>query len=175
MNPTPAMLTPNLTQDLASVIDALTREYDRLIEHVIAQREGVRHADAGAVERATQAQARSLAALASLEPSRAALVNAAAPLLRRSGRGPLTLRDLAAAAPEPQRTTLMQRAAALRTKAEHAREQIALVRSATSSLIAHMEGLMRHVARQLSHAGTYSIRGRVEASRPVVSALDLST
>ncbi|NUQ69026.1 MAG: hypothetical protein HUU18_12230, partial [Phycisphaerales bacterium] len=67
MNPTPAMLTPNLTQDLASVIDALTREYDRLIEHVIAQREGVRHADAGAVERATQAQARSLAALASLE------------------------------------------------------------------------------------------------------------
>jgi len=175
MNHATPILTPDLTRDLASVIDALTREYDRLIEHVIAQREGVRRADAGAVERATSGQARSLEALVKLEPDRAALVNAAASLLGRPGRGALTLRDLAAATPEPHRTVLMQKASALRRKAEHAREQISLVRSATTSLIAHMEGLMRHVARQLSHAGTYSIRGRVEASRPVVSALDLST
>ena len=44
---------------------------------------------------------------------------------------------------------------------------------ATVSLLAHMEGLMRHVGRRLSHAGTYGRRGVVEAGGVVVSCVDL--
>jgi hypothetical protein len=38
-----------------------------------------------------------------------------------------------------------------------------------------VEGLMRHVGRKLSHAGTYGRRGVVEAGQQVISALDMKT
>lgn len=51
--------------------------------------------------------------------------------------------------------------------------QNSTLRTATAVLISHMEGLMRQVARRLSHSGTYGRKGYVETVPTVVSAVDL--
>jgi hypothetical protein len=68
---------------------------------------------------------------------------------------------------------LMSKAAALKEQIAAVNEQTRTIKAATVSLVAHMEGLMRQVGRQLSHSGTYTKRGYVEAGGCVVSALDL--
>ena len=84
-----------------------------------------------------------------------------------------TLRQIALSLPEPQRTRLSGQAERLREMMERVQRESGTVRAATRSLLAHMEGLMRQVARSLSHAGTYGSGGRVQAAHAVVSSLDV--
>ena len=63
----------------------------------------------------------------------------------------------------------------LKTLMNELQRERGTVRAATESLLAHMEGLMRQVARKLSHAGTYGPQGAVGAgNQQVVSGLDVT-
>jgi hypothetical protein len=159
-----------LLADLASV-------YTSQAAHAAEHHAALRRADARAIQKAVEAQSHGAAALARLEQRRRELVAAAVArhpgLLKKSGG--VTLTDIARLTEEPHRERLLAMAAELKRLVTGVHEITGTIKSATLSLLAHMEGLMRQVGRQLSHAGTYSRRGFVESNTTVLSGLDLST
>ena len=170
-------ITPEqLCERLDSLLNSLHGAYRRLGDQAAAYREAIRHADPAAIAEANGGQSRSIETLAKLEQQRRELVAAActrfAPLAAKRPTA-ITLTDLCACVPEKERARLSSLAAELRTLIMSVNEQTSTIKAATVSLIAHMEGLMRQVGRQLSHAGTYTRRGYVEAGGTVVSAIDL--
>lgn len=176
MNHAPVITAELLAERLETLLDGLSAAYTRLGEHAAQHREAIRRADTIAIAEATAAQSRGVETLARLEQDRRELVAAActrfAPLAGKRATA-ITLTDLCACVPSAERTRLTSKAQALRTLIQGVNEQTSTIRAATVSLVAHMEGLMRQVGRQLSHAGTYTRRGYVEAGGMVVSALDL--
>jgi hypothetical protein len=173
----PTIMTAELLGErLEALLDGLAAAYARLGEHAAAHHEAIRTADAPAMAAATEAQSRSVETLARLEQQRRELVAASctrfAPLASKRATA-ITLTDLCGCVAAGDRGRLTAKAAALRSLIQNVNEQTTTIRAATVSLVAHMEGLMRPVGRQLSHAGTYTRRGYVEAGGMVVSALDL--
>ncbi|CAG0995112.1 hypothetical protein PHYC_02514 [Phycisphaerales bacterium] len=175
----PALATlADLAGELSSLLDAYTARYEQWKVHAAAQREAIRRADGGGVERAASAQGAILEAVAALEGRRAALVNAAAealPALRARKTGVITLRDIAGNLPVPEGAALRAKAERLRELVSQINQQSSSVAGATRAVLGHIEGLMRHVAKHLSHSGTYTRRGVVDAGETVVSALDLKS
>ncbi|GJQ31052.1 MAG: hypothetical protein HBSAPP03_29360 [Phycisphaerae bacterium] len=167
-----------LAEELDALLDEYAGRHERWLALAMAHREAIRTADGAGVAKAASAQGTLLEEIAGLESRRGALVNAAAgmlPGLRATRRGPITLRDVAAALPVAGAAGLLAKAERLRELVRRTNEETAGVAGATRAMLGHLEGLMRHVARQLSHAGTYSRRGVVDAGGAVVSALDLRT
>jgi len=165
-----------LAERLEGVIDAYAQRYDQLSASIAARREALRQADGAGVEAASRTQRAILEAIAMLEPRRGSVANDAAavlPGLTKGRSAPLTLRDIARALPVKQSGELVRKAEALREKVLASQDATRVVGLATRSLLAHIEGLMRTVAQQISHAGTYSPKGCVEAGGAVVSSLDV--
>lgn len=164
---------------LESLLVDLLRAHEDLLVASHAQRDAVRSADAAQVRAAADQQAMVLRQIASLEERRRELVGAmtagSAFAKRPQGAGPVTLTELACHTPEPHRTRLIDLAGEVRQAVQLAADQQRTLKSATASLLAHMEGLMRQVAQRLSHAGTYGRRGMIESVPAVVSGLDLVT
>jgi hypothetical protein len=163
-----------LSEELEGVLTALLRGYQELRGLAGEHREAIRRADTGAIGRAVARQTAVLQALADAEERRRALIAGATGVvtLPRTGRA-TTLSDVAAFVPEPARGRLLALAAELKEHMRAVQMQGTSLRAAATGLVAHMEGLMRQVGKQLSHAGTYSPRGVVDARVAVVSALDL--
>jgi hypothetical protein len=179
---TPAPAAPavdfSLGTELESLLDGFADQHRTLLVHTEAHRDSLRKADGAGVLAAAEAQTRVVAALGRLEQRRRELVawacgRHASLASKRSTE--VTLTDLAGCMAEPQRGAMARKASDLKALITKVHEQTSTIKAATASLLAHMEGLMRQVGRQLSHAGTYSSRGFVEPGGVVVSALDLST
>ena len=166
---------PSRYQQLEQILAGLRQCHAELLELAGEQRAAIRAADGAALGRTVARQAETLERLAELEQGRQAITSELSDGLPRrpSGAGPITVRDLAALAPEPWRTRLLEEAGALKTIVELLRDEHRTLRGATLSLLAHMEGLMRQVGRRLSHSGTYGRRGVVEAGATVISAVDV--
>lgn len=168
--------------ELESLLSSLLSEHEAWLGEVRAHRDAVRRADGAGVQEKSQRQARLLERIAGLEEKRAGLINRVAAsadfqVAEASGgraKGPLTLRGIAEMLDEPQRSRLLAWAQRLRALIEQVQTENRTVRAAATSLMAHMEGLMRQVARRLSHAGTYGSRGIVEACPGVATAVDLT-
>lgn len=160
--------------DLRDLLSSLLTEHETLAVLLQEQREAIRRADPDSLGSIAERHTRTLTRIADLESSRADLVRSwPLPATRTPGR-PLTLRDLARALPEPGRTDCLTLASRLRDALDSTKTAAGILRTASSSLLAHMEGLMRQVGRRLSHAGTYGRTGEVEPVAAVVSALDLT-
>ncbi len=177
MNANQAPLTPgSLADRLDALLDAMAAAYARMGEVSDAHREAIRSADAYAVEDAVQRESIIFRELQKLDHQRRELVvlaHASFPMLRRTPADRTTLTQLAAHAPDTRRGVLTTKATELRDLVRGVQDRNASIRNAASALLAHMEGVMRQVARTLSHTGTYSRRGVVEAGGSVVSAVDL--
>lgn len=178
MSTTNRSASPASAVSLGAALEALLGELlaaqDRLHEVVVGQREAVRGADAAKAEALGAQHARMVRVLSELEQRRREVTaRAVRELGLPAGGATATLSDLASRLPEPGRTRVMTLADRLKRKVEEVRAESATLRSAAKALAAHMEGLMRHVARHLGHAGTYSARGRMAASAAGASALDL--
>jgi hypothetical protein len=181
--PRPAQAAPtgaptSLASELDWLLDSFADQHEALLKHALAQRDAIRKADGSAVQSATDGQTAVVAALGRLEQRRRELVawacqRHAALATRRATE--ITLTDLARCVEEPARTALIRKANDLKALIASVQQQTSTIKAATTSLLAHMEGLMRQVGRQLSHAGTYSSRGYVEPGGIVVSALDIAT
>lgn len=173
------VLSPDaLAADLDGLLDAYAVKHERWLAAAKAHREAIRKADGAGVAHAASRQGEVLEEIAGLEARRGALVNAAAAMLPGLGKGrtgPITLRDVAAGLPVAGSAALLAKAERLRDLVKRTNEETATVAGATRAMLGHLEGLMRHVAKQLSHAGTYSRRGVVDVGGVVVSALDLRT
>jgi hypothetical protein len=165
-----------LAERLDALLGSFTAAYRRAANMAAQHREAIRQADGAGVARATDAQSRGIEELATLEQRRRELVALCctrfAPLASRRATA-ITLTDLCQCVPVADRPRLLTKAAELKELVTSVNEQTRTIKAATVSLVAHMEGLMRQVGRQLSHSGTYTKRGYVEAGGAVVSALDL--
>ncbi|MCK6476243.1 MAG: flagellar protein FlgN [Phycisphaerales bacterium] len=162
---------------LESLLNDLLVAHESLVQVCVDQREAVRTADPASVRLCSDRHAELLDRIAALDSTRCELVNAMTRSLPRSAlpAGPVTLTHLAGMTPEPHRTRLVELAGRVRSAIERAADQQRTLKSATASLVAHMEGLVRQVAQRLSHAGTYGRRGVIESAPVVVSGLDLVT
>jgi hypothetical protein len=173
------MLTSDtLASELESLLAAFSSQYESLHVQTVAHREAIRKADGAAVQATAERQAVIAKELGTLDQRRRELVARACgqfPGLTGKPSVAITLTDLTTCVGGTQRGRLVTAAADLKKLISRVHEQTSTIKAATVSLVAHMEGLMRQVGRQLSHAGTYSNRGFVEPGGMVVSALDLST
>lgn len=163
-----------LATRLESLLDSLQTVQRAILEATLLQREAMRRADPAGVHAATTTQSRNTTRLAEIERDRVQLVRDAeeSGLITR-GTTPVTLRALASACPPEVRARLTTHASTLRTLMEEVSRETTSTRAATLTLLAHVEGVMRQVAGRLSHSGTYSRRGVVEAGSAVVSAVDV--
>ncbi|MCC6228719.1 MAG: flagellar export chaperone FlgN [Phycisphaerales bacterium] len=163
---------------LAEILAEMIREHQKWLVLIEQHRDAVRHADPRAVERSLDAQRHLMANLAAIEQTRQDTVRA---LWKRFGpdaagamNAPLPkLGRLLDVLPTPHRHTLQVQAQELRRLIERVRYEESSLKAATAALSAHIEGLMRHVGRRLSHAGTYGRRGVVEATPALAAAVDL--
>lgn len=162
----------DVSTSLRELLSALLAEHRTLDSLLTEQRDAIRNADPASLGNAADRYARTLARIADLESSRVALI--ASWPGSRGRRKPPTLSEIAASMPEPGRSECLALASKLRAALESTRTTTGVLRTASSSLLAHMEGLMRQVGRRLSHAGTYGRTGEVEPTASVVSALDLT-
>jgi hypothetical protein len=169
-----------LTSDAASarlrnLLHEFIARYSDLEAAISQHRDAIRRADTDAMQRAIDQHARVMRDMSGLECRRCELVALAAssfPSLAAKRGHAITLTDVVQVCAPHDRAELTALAHDLKGRVLRTREMTQSLRSATSTLLAHMEGLMRQVGRQLSHAGTYSNRGVVEPAL-IVSAVDL--
>ena len=170
-------LTPeSLSGELATLLGGLTSAYRDLLAKIAEQRDAIRRADPHAVQFTVDQQRGIIERIASLEENRRTLVDRAIATFRLVNpvKGmPVTLGVVASAAPAADRERLLKTAAELRELMARVQDEGKTVATATRSILTHLEGLVRQVGRRLSHAGTYSSRGYVEAGGVVVSAVDV--
>ncbi len=87
----------------------------------------------------------------------------------------VTVTDLAAIAPEPERRQLLDTASALRETMQSIRRESSIVRTATEALGQHLNGLMMTMHSALSRAGVYGRRGDLCAGAQLQSNVDLKS
>ncbi|MDX2119215.1 MAG: flagellar export chaperone FlgN [Planctomycetota bacterium] len=164
--------TTAIANRLTELLDALTREHETLLSLCGQHLEAIRQADHRNLAEVVQQQAMTLQRVAELEEERVSVVNDAMRELRPVPPSP-TLTAIAQSLPAEQGKQVHAKAQRLRTLMQRLANEQNVVTLTTKALLAHMEGLMRQVARELSHAGTYCNKGYVQTGAAVVSALDV--
>jgi len=162
-----------LAAELASVLEELLNAQGALLELTRRHRSAISRADARAIASCVTDHAAVLASMSTLEARRRSVVARLS-----AGTRPVktpTLSELAERVAEPWRARAVDLAARLKDAVRTVQEEQRALKLATESLLAHMDGIVRRVAKALSHAGTYSARGVVEAGRqPVATGLDVA-
>ncbi|TVQ63830.1 MAG: hypothetical protein EA378_00890 [Phycisphaerales bacterium] len=162
-----------LAQELERVLEGMLRVQTQLLEVTRRHRSAIARADCVEIGACVRTHGELLVAVQELEHRRRAVVGQLTSGTKAS-RTP-TLTELAERLAEPWRDRAMGLAKQLRETVIRVGEEQRTVRLATESLLAHMDGLVRQIAKKLSHAGTYSARGVVEAGRQqVASGLDIA-
>lgn len=158
--------------DLEVLLEDYIETYERLRSTVQAHRAAIQAADAKRAEAMVAEHHDLVARITKMDQARRTLIaNAMRDGLVPPGRD-AKLTDVAAALPEPQRTHLVQMANELKDLVKNVQQEQSGLRMAAGALASHMQGLMQHVARKLSHAGVYTNRGTVEGL-VLASALDI--
>ena len=172
--------TPRRVADeLLVFLDQLGAAYDAILRSLDSHAAALAAADAGAVGKCVADQEELLGHVSRLDSRRREIVAGACvcvPVLAEKARsGTLTVTMVAGAMPLEDRGPLVDASERVKNRIERTRARSEAVRIGTVTMLAHVEGLMRHVGRKLSHAGTYGRRGVVEAGQQVISALDMKT
>lgn len=161
-----------LPEELRELLTALLSRHEAMLRHTRQHHEAIRQADVRRCEQIVREEQATLAAIADLELKRQSLVARAAREITPAPRNLSRLSDIALHCPGGERTELLELSARLRKAIESLQQEQNLLRVVSRVLVAHMEGLMRQVARSLSHAGTYGQRG-VVAGHQIVTSLDV--
>lgn len=146
---------------------SLTTIHGELLELVLEHRRAICRGDAAAIQECLSRQGILGMRIADVERARRKAVTDIC------GRPDATISDISARLPEPDRAPICTAAARLKAILTLIQRENNVVRTATNTLIAHIDGLMQQVARALSHAGTYGRKGRVESGGPVPCGLDM--
>jgi hypothetical protein len=175
-----AAWTPRrLSDELREVLEALARVYTQILASLDEHARAIGQADARTIGRCSADQERLLEEVAVLEQRRREIVARATslyPELHEAAKSSeLTVTVVTRALPESERPILSDLSEGLRTRVLKVKERSETVRLASIAMVSHVEGLMRHIGRRLSHSGTYGRRGVVESGCAVVSALDLKS
>ena len=151
---------------LDEVLSRLEDEHGVLLGLAHEHREALTHADVQALQRVTMRTSETLMRIAKIEQERQAMI-------AKRGEPIDTLDELLNRFGDDDRSRINERRTRLRELIMRVRDEQEAVKRASEQLAMHMKGLMKQVSASLSHAGTYSRGGAVEAGRTqVVSGLD---
>ena len=158
------------TDRLEELLAALIAAHERLLALTAEHRAAIARADGAKAQDCARRQSELSGEIATLESERRTLAIRIFP----GSAGAPTLAALAQHLPDPLRSRIVRIAARLRELVLKIQEELRVIRSATSAVIAHMDGLMQQVAKALSHAGLYGPRGRLDHAPPAPCGLDLT-
>lgn len=177
MTPPTAQPTARLTIAQCAALESLLIDLER---HTRASatladehRAAISTGDAAAIARCIAAQQESAAQLSNLDAQRAAFLRSLG--LRSTGAGGVTLSQLAAMAPSPRADALTAAAARIRELLADAAQRRESVRLASLSLMAHMQGIVRQITRNLSETKTYAPPNRLIPAGATAGNLDFTT
>lgn len=152
---------------LSSMIDA----HEQMLVIAGNHRAAIARADGHGVQDCVEHTGVLAARVAELELQRRAIIAG----LVKPGRGEKpTVSMVAAGFPEPARGRVLALASQLRDLLIRLRQEMRVIKSATQSLVAHMDGLMQQVVRALSQTRLYDPRGRIDPGGPAACGLDLT-
>jgi flagellar FlgN protein len=164
-------ITTDAAAKLETLLGELIEAHKGMLELTTEHRRAISRADGAGVQMCVEHQGVLAARIAAMDVERKKLVLA---LTGGAASAPPTITILAERLPEPMRGRIVGLAAALRELLVRLQRETAVVRAATQSLVAHMDGLMQQVARSLSQARLYGPRGRIDPGGPVACGLDLT-
>lgn len=188
---TQTIALPALNQAHAEALAGLLRDYigHQRQQHalVIEHRAAISQADTRAIAQCTQRHRQSADVLVQLESRRLSLIRTIvqgtltvrqSAELTRPGHGSsaLTFTALVQKCPPSSRPELLTLIDTLRELTQTVAREQAILRSATLSLLAHMQGLMERVTRSIAPGGAYRRPGStgVGASSSFSAAVDLA-
>ncbi len=169
-----------------SLVTELLEAYGELLSLAAEHRAAISRADGRALDECSRREADLADRLINLESRRRQLASSAPVPLRPPHSpypaaappsplpSPVTLSTIASSLPEPQRTRVLEKTGRLRDLVSRVRSEYAVIRAATQSVVAHIDGIVQQVGRRLSDTGTYGRAGRVDSSRPAVLGIDLT-
>ncbi len=161
------------TERFESLLRRMISLHERMLDRVREHRAAISLADTDGIRTSLESQAELMDQISEADRDRLVLITELAATLGSRMPAHPTLSALAEQMPDSEHTVVL--AARLKKLMGELQRERGTVRAATESLLAHMEGLMRQVARKLSHAGTYGPGGAVSAGdQQVVSGLDLT-
>jgi hypothetical protein len=168
--PAPIDIVTEKAARLEDLLGILTSTHEQMIAVALDHRSAISRADAAGVQACIDRQAALAARVGTLDQERRALTQALAP-----GRTTPTVSALAQTLAEPTRSKLLAAAAKLRDVLLRLQRENSVLRAATQSLVAHMDGLIQQVARALSQTRLYSPQGRIDSGSTVPACgLDLT-
>lgn len=168
---------------LDGVMQQLLAEHEGLLALAVEHRRAISQADLPAMDACMSRQQALFARITELEIRRQGLVQTLRTQAGESAKAlagaagsttaRVTITVIAQRAAEPIRSRLTEAGKKLREVLNRLHGEHAAIREAAETLSSHMEGVMRQVCRQLSHAGTYGPRAAIDTRTQVVSALDV--
>ena len=156
---------------LESVLAAMIEAHEQMLAIAGSHRAAIARADGQGVQACVEQMGVLAARVAELELQRRDIV---ASLTRPSRGEKPTVSVVAAGLPEPIRSRVLALAARLRDLLFRLRREMGVIKAATQSLVAHMDGLMQQVARAMSQTRLYDPRGRIDPGGPAACGLDLT-
>lgn len=182
--PAPAPGVSPLYQQLDALLAELVAHQTAMVQLAEQHRRAIAAADLKALAECNARQQTAAQNQMRLDSRRAALVTAisgrpAAPLTARNqpthaAQPPVTLRQLASAAPEPLRPRLLQSVDRLKSLAQTATVQQQALRVAAENLLLHAGGLLSQVRAAVNPKATYSRPGDPAAAAPLF-AVDVTS
>lgn len=158
-------------QKLESLIGELTEIHERLLEVTREHRGAVRSANTADVAACVREQRELIAQIGRLDGKRRALI---AEMLPGVPAREVTLTRLAGMFPNLSRDRLEASANCLRGLIELIALENRVMAQATSTLLGHMDAMVRQITSALSQSGTYGRCGSVRADGHVACGIDLS-
>lgn len=169
----PANLPDSIVRELAALLAHLTTAHETYLTLLAEHRDAIRLAKPALAAEVSERIAACLESIASLEQARRTFVQRIMDAGLWTSRQLITLSGLAERA-GASRANLLDAASRLKALITTVQQEQAVLRRVTQSLSAHIEGIMRTVAKASSHAGTYGRRGIV-GNAAVMTALDLNS
>lgn len=167
----PRGLPDPVVRELTGLLTGLLAAHEDYLGLLLEHRAAIRSARPSIAAEVTDRQTQALERIAMLEETRRSLVQRVLDAGLWPQRTLITLSGLAERS-GAMRGPLLETAQRLREAIGRVQTEQGVLVRVTRSLSAHIEGLMRHVAKAASHAGTYGRRG-VVGNAAVMTALDV--
>ncbi|MHC4948885.1 MAG: flagellar protein FlgN [Planctomycetota bacterium] len=169
---TPAGTGMTALERLEDVLRRQVAGHGRLLATIEAKHRAIRRADFDAITALCGDEQRIARELTELDGERRQAVHAAATTLGRPA-DPVTVAELADAAPAPRRARLLDVAGELRALVRRVRRASTVARAAAEALNGHMIGVMQVAHSALSRAGVYGAQGRISPGRQLPCRVDV--
>ncbi|MBL4590401.1 MAG: flagellar export chaperone FlgN [Phycisphaerales bacterium] len=155
------------TDRLDSLLSDLSGEHETLLILAGEHRDAIAHADPNAIGRVIAQTGEVLERIATIERSRQKMIT------KPDGKCMTITEILPTLAPEPAER-IEKSSAKLRSLIAQLRIEHRAVQDASTALAQHMQGLIKQVSANMSHAGTYGRNGSVDPVRTqVTSSMDI--